>query len=226
MCFYPIAGRLQRIGMLVLIPLLVACASTAKSPDELSPAEGQIYRISETEALALARQALRRAFPDTDIATFEGAFPGYFTFVQHPTDTDVRYARFVAETVTYTVEVIPVQGRDGQGRQIDGYLYRLKGGAKGKADAQAQRLRAQLAELFDATGRGLPATQLTALHKTKAEREAQRPREAQPSEPSTVPVNPGADVYEALRQLKRLHDEGVLSDEEYQKSKNRLLERL
>lgn len=224
MCFYPIAGWLRRIGILVLIPLLAACASTAKSPDELSPAEGQIYRISETEALALARQALRSVFPDEDIATFQGAFPGYFAFVQQPTDADLRYARFVAETVTYTVEVIPVQGRDAQGRQIDGYLYRLKGA--GKADAQGQRLRAQLAELFDATGRGLPATQLTALHKTKAEREAQPPREAKPSGPSTAPVDPGADVYEALRQLKRLHDEGVLSDEEYQKSKSRLLERL
>jgi len=222
MCFY--AAWLQRIGMLVLIPLLVACTSTAKSPDELSPAEGQIYRISETEALALARQALRSVFPDADIATLQGAFPGYFAFVQHPTDADIRYARFVAKTVTYTVEVIPVQGRDGQGRPIEGYFYRQKGA--GQSDAQGKILQAQLAELFDATGRGLPATQLTSLHKTKAEREAQLPREAKPSEPSTAPVAPSTDVYEALRQLKRLHDEGVLSDEEYQKSKSRLLERL
>ncbi len=224
MCFYPFTGWFQRIGRLALIPLLAACASTADAPDKLLPAEGRVYQLSETEALALTRQALRTVFPDTDITRFEGTYSGYFTFADSKTDADIRYARFIAKTVTYMVEVIPVQGRDGQGRPIEGYLYRLKGA--GQRDAQGKILQARLAELFDATGRGLPATQLSALHKTKAEREAQLPREAKPSAPSTAPVAPGAGVYESLRQLKRLHDEGVLSDEEYQKSKARLLERL
>lgn len=224
MGFYSFAGRLRRIAVLVLIPLLAACASTAKSPEAVSLGDHQVYRVSETEALALARQALRRVFPDTDISKFDGEFPGYFAFVQRPTDTDIRYARFATETVTYTIEVIPVQARDDRGRPIEGYFYRLKGA--GQNDAQGRILQAQLAELFDATGRGLPATQLTSLHKTKAEREAQLPREAEPSRPSTAPAESGAGVYESLRQLKRLHDEGVLSDDEYQKSKARLLERL
>ncbi len=195
------------VAVLAALLLLAGCASNGKVPDAVTDANGGSYPIPEKTALIAVQRTLREVFPGSDINTLKGEYPGFFVVVQRSAATDARYARFMQDTLTYAVEVIPAQGRE------EGYFYRLKGSGASSSEEIGSMLRDRLKESFGAASRKVSTRVGSTKKPARSERE-------------THPGTQGNDVFTTLRKLKQLYDEGVISEQEYLDTKRKLLGRL
>ncbi|ROR29807.1 SHOCT domain-containing protein [Inmirania thermothiophila] len=207
-------SRLPRrpAALVLAAALLAGCAAARPQPE---PAPVRIYPLPRAEVEAAVRDVLAREFPGRRIFRLQGDAPGLYVEVTPPPspDADPR-ARFVEARYVHRVLILPVAGRTAMGEAVQGYRVEVRGG--GNVEDQAA-LNARLRERIHA--------RLAALAAPVAATAA-RPRAEEP--PAAVPAAPAAasDPVELLRRLKRLRDEGVITDEEFRRKKAEILERL
>lgn len=223
--------------------VMMGCSSNALKTDPFGEPSGVIYQLTEQEALDLAHWAVREALPEQKIYKLSQPRIGLFVH-EELRPGDVRYARFKATTFIYEVDILLSQGIGPQGEQISGYTYAIKGGGDLKTGPDnLARIAKLLKETFDQTGRAVAVTSASPLKPgppiisspppTQPATGASPPAAAVPAaaapanssvkEPEPVPTG---DVFENLKKLKELYDQGIITREEFETKKKELLDRI
>ncbi len=112
--------------MLVLAILLSAC-STHFDTSKQEGVEGYtIYRIGQEQAFAVAYNAMATVMPGRKISEIDGPVKGYST-----------WTRFVLDTYTQQVLVIPAKGITQSGETVEGFYFEVSGsGSSGSGRAK------------------------------------------------------------------------------------------
>lgn len=203
---------------------------------------GLIYQVSEQEALDLAYWAMHEVLPEQKI--YRLAKPRVGLFVHETVRPgDVRYARFKEATYIYEVDLLRVEGVDPRGDRIEGYMYHVRG--NGNLDAgpdHRDKLARKIEAVFDQTERGTAATAVSKMKEAPPAIASPAPVPTKAFEPAApqapeAPVSPppaaveqpapsGDDVFNKLEKLKRLLDQGIITQEEFNAKKKELLDRI
>ncbi len=210
--------------------------------------EGNLYQVSEMDALQLAYSAMQTTLPDEKIMEITSKKRKGFLVIQEVDVTqDTRYSRFRALTYSYQVFVVPGQGVNAGGVQARGFYFETEGqGDNPDGKNILAQLEQNLRRNFDQTGTAVavksvqpgeyaPKTyqyQYQSSKKTGVEPVSVQPRtSATTAAPVTKPTpqpqaQPPQDTFEKLRKLKMLYDQGVISEQEFIEKKKELLDRI
>lgn len=222
------------------------CSGYIPKTAPLNESSGVIYQVSEQQALDLVHWAMRQALPDEKIYKLGQPRVGLFVHeIVRP--GDLRWARFKETTYIYEVELRLSQGIGPNGDRVTGYTYALNG--NGDLETGPDNLAAIerfLKQAFEQTGRAATVTAVSdfkpgppkisspappasaagpASQKPAAPVMAPAPVPEKPAVKGPEPV-PSGDVFEKLKKLKELNDQGIITDKEFEAKKKELLDRI
>jgi hypothetical protein len=176
--------------------------------------------MAEAEALSLAQATLAEMLPDAKIYPTQGSRRGFYA-TEEKAHGQPSYARFLVETYTHRVYVLPAQGLNPAGERVSGYYVEVSGsGVLPSGRQHNDRLKAQLHIAFEQTGQAVKVSQVESAAYTNPGWE---PKESAPPEAGEAP---GPDIFEQLKKLKELRDQDVITEEEFQEKKKSLLDRI
>jgi hypothetical protein len=201
----------------IFIATILTACSTQYSTLKNDSSSGQvIYAIPEDQAFQIAFSSLANTLPGYEITDIDGPVKGYSALF-----------RFLVDTYTQQVMVIPAVGKDSSGHKINGYYFDVSG--RGSSVVQGA---AKNAELFDrvaaavkATGKGVVVTEVATGGYTGAH---WKQRETAGTKPLST-ASTGKDNEDALSQIERLkgmRDRGIVTDTEFEAKKKQMLDRL
>ena len=211
---------------------IAGCSGYIPKTAPLSESSGVIYQVNEQQALDLVHWAMRQALPDEKIYKLGQPRVGLFVHeIVRP--GDLRWARFKETTYIYEVELRLSQGIGPNGDRVTGYTYALNG--NGDLETGPDNLAAIerfLKQAFEQTGRAATVTAVSDLKpgppiitSPAAPVMAPTPVPEKPAVGEPEPA-PAGDVFEKLKKLKELNDQGIITDKEFEAKKKELLDRI
>lgn len=199
----------MRLIVVVIAIFLSACGSTYSSLQPDGSSSKAIYEISEDQAFQVAFGSIVQVFPGYDIADVDGPVRGYSTSF-----------RFVLDTYTQQVMVVPATGKGTDGRLVKGYYFDVSG--RGSSVIQG---RVKNAELFDTVTRAAQATGklITVSEVRLASYSGSKWKQGEVVQQKRAPEG---DAFDQIEKLKKLRDSGAITEEEFAKKRKELLERI
>jgi hypothetical protein len=194
-------GKISILSIFLVILLLNGCSTKFTTSD--SENGTILYTLEEKEAFKIAHHAMLDVLPGRKITILDGPTKGYST-----------YFRFVLDTYTQQILVLPASGIDQTGKHIFGYYYEVSGSGSSIVQGRAKNVA-----LFETLNRNLQETN-TAVIVTHLQNE---------NYTSSISIDlskENNDAFDKLERLKDLYDQGILTEEEYLKKKLALLEKI
>jgi hypothetical protein len=180
-----------------------------------------IYRISEEQAFTTAVDVFAEVLPHQSLFDVAGPRRGY-----------QATWRFGLDTFSQRVLVVPAIGIARDGSEVRGYWFDVSGSGSAviSGPIKNRKLYHRLKEALDATGTGAVVTNVRdgqyetdgrayRVHGVDASKAAAGRSRAPASAPSGGP----ADL---LRELKSLHDQGLITKDEYELKRRQILDRM
>ena len=198
---------MRRILIAFVALLLAACSTSYSTLKAENSATQVLYEIPEQQAFQIAFSSLGRLLPGYEITDIDGPLKGYTaTF------------RFVLDTYTQQVMVVPATGKASDGRSVRGYYFVVSGrGTSGQGVAKNGQLFEMVAEAARSTGKGVAVSGVANSSYTGAQ--WKQGQTGQKSSGST-------EAMDQLERLKSLRDGGAITADEYEKKKKELLDRI
>lgn len=191
---------------IVLLFCCISCSTHFTTLNQENSQSKLIFQISENDAFACAYRAITTSFPGRNITNINGPLRGYST-----------YFRIMLDTFTQQIMVIPAVGITEDGKEVYGFYFEVSGSGttvigRQKNVAMFEELNATLLQ----SNKGVYV---------KDVRTGEYQTTVIPSAGKTENQT-GPDPADRLRQLKKLRDEGVITDEEYERKKKEILEKM
>lgn len=214
-CTVKAAGKLpMRIFFVLLFSIIVSGCTTSFSTLRSDNSPKQIiYDIPEEQAFQIAFAALGKVLPGNEITDIDGPLKGYSASF-----------RFLLDTYSQQVMVIPAIASGEGGKTAQGYYYEVAG--HGSSIVQGRAKNVQLFEVVSssakATGKAIsvsgvkPGSYIGARWK-----QGDIARQA----PAVKPDG-GVDAVTQIERLQKLRDGGAITEEEFQRKKKELLDRI
>ena len=199
----------MRFIVLLVGFLLGGCGSMYSTLQADSSSKQIIYELPEEQAFQIAFGSITQVFPGYEITEVDGPVRGYTTTF-----------RFVLDTYTQQIMVVPAAGKAADGRAIRGYYFEVSG--RGSSVIQG---RVKNAELFDTVSGAAQATKKAIAISELSRASYTGARWKQGEQGPTKRATEG-DVFSQIERLKQLHDRGDISDEEFARKRKELLDRL
>jgi len=168
-----------------------------------------IYELPEEQAFQVAFGSITQVFPGYEITEVDGPVRGYTTTF-----------RFVLDTYTQQVMVVPAAGKAADGRAIRGYYFEVSG--RGSSIIQG---RVKNAELFDTVSKAAQATD-KAIAVSELSRASYTGARWKQGEQGPTKRAGESDVFSQIERLKQLRDSGAITNEEFARKRKELLDRL
>lgn len=147
---------MRRIRIVVALVLAVTVAGCAMRDSTVDPVSGRgtIYRLSESDALIVAWQAIHDNMPGSRITEYHGARKGYW----------IEFF-FGLDTFGIDAFVIPGIGADANGNEVTGHYFEVSGGGSSflQGRAKADDIFAVIKRAADATGTQVAVTNLRTI---------------------------------------------------------------
>jgi hypothetical protein len=208
-----------RFILLVLAALpIVGCSTHFTTLVRESDNQQVIYRISEERAFTTVLDAYAETLPKQSLYDITaGSRRGY-----------KATWRWGLDTYSQKVLVIPAVATDSAGREVRGYWFEVSGeGSSGSGRAKNVDLYQRIQAALDATG---AATVVTNVKEGRYETDGSAYRAGGQDAGRIVPgarrLPSNSTVTDQLRELKKMHDEGVITKEEYEGKRRQILERM
>ncbi len=181
---------------------------------------------------------------------------GFLVIQEVATTQDSRYAIYQEQIYSYAVIVVPKQGMTADGQLVTGYTFETKGeGDYSEGDSILRQIEQNLDVILKQNassvavgnmqpGQHAPPSQGEWQPKstyqsktpeytkplTPSETAGSTPVPTTQAAPSSSPPQPGnappQNSFDKLRMLKELHEEGVITDEDFESKKKDLLDRI
>lgn len=111
---------MPRIAFFSLLTLSLASLTACSTNFDTSNVEGadqkRIYQIEQSRAFQIAHDSIASVLPGRKISKVTGPTKGYST-----------YSRFMLDTYTQQVLVIPLEGKTSDGQTIEGFNLNVSG---------------------------------------------------------------------------------------------------
>lgn len=205
----------MRLLILSVFALLIGCSTNFSTLQPENSTKQVIYGVSEEQAFQIAFSSLTQVLPGNEITEIDGPVKGYSaTF------------RFVLDTYSQQVIVVPASGKDAEGKVVRGYYFEVSGSGSSVVQGRAKNV-----QLFETISSSAKATN-KGVFVSSVSREAYvgaRWRQGESSKPNpalAAKSDTGADPLTQIERLKQLRDRGVITDEEFERKKKELLERI
>lgn len=208
---------LLRIAPAALFVLAVSgCASTGTTL--ISPShQGQvIYRISEEQAFTIALDAYAALYPNKSVDdVVEGNRRGY--------NADER--NWAGDWWHHRILVVPAIGTDASGKEVSGYWYDYSGGG---TFAPTEKRTTELLQFIRARlEASRTATIVTNLRDGQYETDGRAylglKRDARDIK---LAPPPSSSTEDRLNELQSLRDKGLITEEEYQAKRRKILDQM
>ena len=192
-----------KVILISMITITIALTGCSTKFTTIESDNGTIlYTIGENEAFNIAYHSMLSVLPGRKITIIDGPTKGYST-----------YFRFLFDTYSQQILVIPASGLNGNGNKVSGYYYEVSGSGssfvqgKAKNVALYETLNTNLRE----TNSGVIVTGLTKENYKTA---------------SVDILNGNTEVFDKIERLKKLYDKGAITEEEYKTKKTELLKNI
>jgi len=206
----------MRILLVLLFSFLVSgCATNFSTLQPENSSKQVIYAVPEEQAFQIAFSALGQVLPGNEITDIDGPVKGYSaTF------------RFLLDTYSQQVMVIPASAQDAGGKTVRGYYYEVAGSGTSVVQGRAKNV-----QLFEAVSSSAKSTG-RAVFVSGVKRESYagarwRQGDAGRQAPTQgISLEAGADALTQIERLHQLRDRGAITEEEFQRKKKELLDRI
>ena len=195
--------------LLALAVVLSACSTHFDTSIRKGVDGYTIYRLRQEQAFAIAYDSIVTVLPGRKISEIDGPVKGYST-----------WSRFVLDTYTQQVLVIPVRGVTKDGETVEGFYLEISGsGSSGSGRAKNVSLHRTIQENLD---RQNVSTAVTRIERISYK----EPVFCSKANPSGAPPPLGVTVEERLKTLKSLFDQGLISEREYRDTRAKIIQSL
>lgn len=205
----------MRILLISFVAILAGCATNFSTLQPDNSAKQIIYAIPEEQAFQIAFSSLAQVLPGNEITDIDGPVKGYSaTF------------RFLLDTYSQQVLVIPASAKDGDNRDIRGYYFEISGSGSSIVQGRSKNIRLfeTISSSAQSTGK---AVVVSGVNREPYAGALWKQGEASKQSPAHA-LNPegGTDALTLIERLKQLRDRGIITDEEFDLKKKELLERI
>ena len=198
-----VIGNIKILSALMVIAV-AACASHSGSTLNSEGSNSTvIYELSQEEAFAIARRVADAAhLPGERVDEMNGEFRGY----------TLTYLSWDAvDTYSCDLAIIPATGITDDGRKVNGFYFEISGAGTAFLYGKIKN-----DQLFEDLKRALNATGTATAIKSMS---------IGKYEDSTTSTS-AEDAANSLRELKKLYDEKVIDQHEYETKKAEILQRM
>lgn len=205
---------MSRFLALLLLLLLSGCAtnfSTLQAKD--SPQKQFLLAVPEEQAFQIAFSSFTQVLPGYEITDVDGPIKGYSANF-----------RFLLDTYSQQVMVIPASAKDPEGNSIRGYYFEVSGtGTSGQGRAKNVQLFEAVSASARATGKYVAVSGVIRESYTGA-----RWKQGDAARAGSTPLTKtdGPDAVTQIERLQQLRDRGAITEDEFQRKKKELLDRL
>lgn len=196
-----------------VIPFLLVfllCGCSTKFSTIESDQNTVLYKLDEDNAFKIAHKSMLSVLPGRKITIIDGPTKGYSTTF-----------RFVLDTYSQQILVFRASGNDPKGNKVFGYYYEVSGSGSSFVQGRSKNVK-----LYDTLTDNLKSTN-SAVSVSNVKNEtyitASRNKASQTSKTAQSPKD---EIFLNLERLKDLYDKGILTEEEYKKEKEELLDKL
>ena len=205
---------MRRIGFTVLLALLAGCATNFSTLQAENSSKQVLFTVQEEQAFQIAFSSMAQVLPGYEITDIDGPVKGYSANF-----------RFLLDTYSQQVMVIPASAKDPEGRPVRGYYFEVSGtGSSAQGRAKNVQLFESVAAASRATGKAVSVTGVSREPYVGAKWK-QGDSGRQNVSPAMRP-EPGPDALTQIERLQQLRDRGAITEEEFQRKKKELLERI
>ena len=165
-----------------------------------------LYQIDERQAFQLSQAAMLKVMPGRKITEINGTVKGYST-----------YTRFGLDKYSQQILIYPASGVTSDAESVYGFYFEVSGsGTSGSGRAKNVRLWETLLESLENTATKVAVNKLTLTAYASDN----------PFDQDVKAEGDSLDVYAKLEKLKDLHNQGALTDVEYESKKAPLVDQL
>jgi hypothetical protein len=196
----------------LLLSFLSGCATHFSTLNAENSPNQFLLTVPEEQAFQIAFSSLSQVLPGYEITDIDGPIKGYSANF-----------RFVLDTYSQQVMVIPASGKTADGNSVRGYYFEVSGtGSSGQGRAKNVLLFETVSASAKATGKYVPVSNVNRESYVGADwRQGQAGRGSFPAARAE-----GADALTQIERLQQLRDRGAITDEEFQIKKKELLGRI
>ena len=192
--------------VLALAFVVSACSSHFDTSKREGATGYTIYRISQEQAFSIAYNSILTVLPGRKISEIEGPVKGYST-----------WSRFVLDTYTQQVTVVPARGTTSAGQVVEGFYFEVSGsGTSGTGYGKNVTLYETIQQRLDQLNVGVKVSRLERGSYTE-------PVFATEGQPAAPAPRPSVSVEDRLKELKRLRDGGLISAAEYEAQRAKII---
>jgi hypothetical protein len=201
---------LRKYLVLVVAITLSAC-STHFDTSKLEGTDGyKVYRVSQEQAFAIAYNAIATVLPGRKISEIDGAVKGYSTWF-----------RFVLDTYTQQVLVIPAKGTTVTGDVVEGFYFEVSGSGSSVIQGRAKNVA-----LYEAIQSELGRLNVGMVVSQIERGSYKGPVFATNGGVAEPPKRSSSSAADRLTELKSLLDRGLISEKEYAGQRAKIIESL
>jgi hypothetical protein len=200
---------------LLLVVVLLGCATSFSTLQHENPNQKAIYLISEEQAFDIALSSFNRVLPGMAVTDVDGPPRGYSAT-----------QRRIIDSYFHNVSVIPALAKDAELKGIQGYYFEVSGsGTLEYGPATNRELFSTVLSAAQATGKSVYVSDvLIGTYKWAGWKNEQGDNQRRYAIGENIGNN--NDVFNQIEQLKVLRDKDAITDEEYQNKKKELLDRI
>lgn len=191
-----------------MLAIALGACSTHFDTSQQEGVDGRtIYQLPQEQAFAIAYNAIATVLPGRKISEIDGPVKGYSTWF-----------RFVLDTYTQQVLIVPAKGISKSGAPVEGFYFEVSG--SGSSIVQGRAKNVSLYETIQAELDKLNV----AVVVPQIERESYKePVFATKGGPTGSPQPGGGTVADRLDELKDLWDRGLISEKEYSDQRAKII---
>lgn len=195
-------------GLMGLVLALGACSTHFDTSKQDGVNGRVIYRIEQEQAFAIAYNSIVAVLPGRKITEINGPVRGYSTWF-----------RFILDTYTQVVMVVPIEGTTSSGEVVEGFSFEVSG--SGSSVVQGQVKNFKLRDEVQARLDELDAAVIVASIRGRPYKTAEELEPAAPAAPSNQKT-----AGERLKELESLYEQGLISEAEYNEKRANIMETL
>lgn len=187
----------------VLVSLgLSACSTHFDTSKRENSSDTILYKLTQKQSFSLAYNAIASVLPGRKITNVDGTIKGYST-----------WSRFVLDTYTQQVMVIPAQGNAKNGETVIGFYFEISGsGSSGSGRQTNVRLYETIQEKLNQMNVGVPVTNLQKVSYN--------------GPVFGTPASGEKSAEDRLKEIDRLLEQKLISEEEYKTKRASVLQSL
>ena len=195
----------ENASLLALAVFMIFLSGCSTKFSTLKTDEGTIiYKLDEKEAFKIAHRTMLNVFPGRKLTVIDGAAKGFKT-----------YTRFLLDTYSQQVLIFAANGKDQSGNKVQGYYFEVSGSGSSVLQGRAKNV-----ELFETLSKNLQNTK-TRVFVTNMQSQSYKTKIKE-----TVSTNSSSGstlVFDKLERLKKLYDKGIITKDEFNSKKTKLM---